>query len=271
MKLLKAPAPSSKKAAQEANGEESTSSGSNGRRPLCRPIICVCNDAYVPALRALHRDAVHVKMPPTSVTRVVQRMRHVCTQEGIKADTRSLSALAELCERDVRSCLNTLQFLRARGRPLDADALLDTSVGHRDITRSLARVLEDIFLLPKPTTRLAEQRQQQMHRPLTSLFASISSNGEADKIVQACFSNYLSAKYTDVTGGKVSATLDWIAFYDKMANHHDVVDLDEYLAAVPAAVHHLCAAAVKPYLDLTRVDSEVRASARLMCHCNTLL
>jgi hypothetical protein len=37
---------------------------------LKRPVICICNDAYVPALRSLRQIALIVQFPPTSSSRL---------------------------------------------------------------------------------------------------------------------------------------------------------------------------------------------------------
>lgn len=47
-------------------GEEST-------KILRRPIICICNDAYVPALRPLRQLAFIVHFPPTASARLELR------------------------------------------------------------------------------------------------------------------------------------------------------------------------------------------------------
>ena len=40
---------------------------------LKRPIICICNDPYVAALRQLRQQALVLKFPPTSVARLTSR------------------------------------------------------------------------------------------------------------------------------------------------------------------------------------------------------
>lgn len=74
-----------------------------------RPIICICNDLYAPALRPLRQYAriVRFRKPPTQF--IVARLREICERERLSADTRVLTTLVELTGGDVRSCLNTLQ------------------------------------------------------------------------------------------------------------------------------------------------------------------
>lgn len=276
LKLLDAP-PAGKRSRRAGRDDVDAADGEEGNapvgRPLCRPIICVCNDPYAPVLRALHRDALHVKLPPTTAARIVRRLRSVCSSEGITASTRFLSALTELCERDVRSCLNTLQFLRARALPLDPDALLvDGAVGRRDVARSLASVVDDVFVLPKTAARVSGALQQQLqdgaavHRRASELMTAVEGAAvDVDRVVAALFANYLGAKYTDIAAPRVAAALDWMAFYDRMAARFDEHELMPYHAVAPAAVHYVCATAVKPHIELGRVDGEVRFCDCLLC------
>eukprot|EP00899_Mesostigma_viride_P005430 jgi/Mesvir1/14889/Mv05494-RA.1 len=96
------------------SGGSSSSSSSSSR--LRRPIICICNDAFAPALRGLRSAALVFKFPPTNTQKLVARLQAVCKAEGVRAEARALTALADVTDQDIRACLNTLQFLHARGR-----------------------------------------------------------------------------------------------------------------------------------------------------------
>ncbi|CBI23422.3 unnamed protein product, partial [Vitis vinifera] len=51
---------------------------------LSRPVICICNDLYAPALRPLHQVAkVHIFVQPI-VSRVVSRLKYICNMERPK-------------------------------------------------------------------------------------------------------------------------------------------------------------------------------------------
>lgn len=53
---------------------------------------------------------VRFNKPPPAV--LVKRLKAVCAEEGLTADSRSLNKLAEVTGCDIRSCLNTLQVRR---------------------------------------------------------------------------------------------------------------------------------------------------------------
>jgi hypothetical protein len=68
---------------------------------------CVCR--YAPALRKLREVAQVLYVDKPDTHRLVARLKEICAREDLGADTRSLIALSELSENDIRSCLNTLQ------------------------------------------------------------------------------------------------------------------------------------------------------------------
>ena len=63
---------------------------------LQRPIICICNDLYAPALRNLRKECKLIKMTPPSAQRMVGRLQIICEKEKLKADRQALTLLHEL-------------------------------------------------------------------------------------------------------------------------------------------------------------------------------
>jgi chromosome transmission fidelity protein 18 len=121
--------------------------------PLQRPIICICNDAYVPALRPLRQIAqiYNLRKPEASV--LAKRLKCICDLEGLKADMRALVTLCEKADCDVRTCLNTLQFLKSnsggnRKFKISTEVIKEAPVGHKDCQKSLFSIWHDIFYVP---------------------------------------------------------------------------------------------------------------------------
>lgn len=79
---------------------------------LKRPIICICNDVYDPALRPLRQIAFVVTFPPIDSARLAERLVQVAQSERLKTDFGTLIALAEKSGNDVRCCISTMQFFR---------------------------------------------------------------------------------------------------------------------------------------------------------------
>jgi chromosome transmission fidelity protein 18 len=79
------------------------------KRPLLRPIICICNDQNANALAKLRPHARQIRYTRLADGHIVKRLREICELEGLRADTRALSTLVGVAKGDLRGCLNTLQ------------------------------------------------------------------------------------------------------------------------------------------------------------------
>jgi DNA polymerase III delta prime subunit len=88
-----------------------------------------------------------------------KRLKIICDHENVRADPRALSLLCEKTDCDIRSCLNTLQFInsmaKATAKPNDKSPLVtldlvrSMSMGQKDVHKSIYTVWEHIF---KPET-----------------------------------------------------------------------------------------------------------------------
>lgn len=74
-----------------------------------RPIIAICNDLYSSSLARLRQHARIIRFNRPPDIRLVKRLRDICEVEGMRADSRALSALVGIAQGDMRGCLNTLQ------------------------------------------------------------------------------------------------------------------------------------------------------------------
>ena len=98
------------------------SSSNTGRKgssvqALTRPLICICNDAYSPHLRPLRDIALVFKFDGTNEARLMSRLKVICRAEHMgDVSTASLAALCHATGNDMRSCINTLQFVATRQR-----------------------------------------------------------------------------------------------------------------------------------------------------------
>ncbi|EPQ30324.1 uncharacterized protein PFL1_01850 [Pseudozyma flocculosa PF-1] len=119
--------------------------GKQGHKPLLRPIICVCNDVYAPALRPLRPLAKLVRFNKAPTNIVVRRLRDICDAEGVEADTRGLSLLCELTGGDIRACINALEFAKTKDVYLTEAAVRNAAVGIKDTGTTVHRVWEMLF------------------------------------------------------------------------------------------------------------------------------
>ena len=79
------------------------------KRPILRPIICICNDINASSLAKLRTYALQIRFNRPSDIHIVKRLKEICQIESLKADSRALSTLVSVAKGDLRSCLNTLQ------------------------------------------------------------------------------------------------------------------------------------------------------------------
>ncbi|GAA5902001.1 Ctf18p [Sporobolomyces salmoneus] len=188
--------------------------GSKGKkdRPLLRPIICICNDLYAPVLRPLRPLAKIIRFQPPTNTMLTKRLRTICEFESMKAENKHLTLLVETAEGDLRSCLNTLQFIKRRGNVVDEKAIRSTSLGMKDTGTSSIQVLDRLF--KKPSRKKGVSTDD---RYVARLVRDVQTSGEYEKIAQGCFENYLLARDTDNEAfPRISDALDWLFFFDRL-------------------------------------------------------
>ncbi|KAK6039759.1 hypothetical protein COOONC_22737 [Cooperia oncophora] len=82
-----------------------------GKKAIRRPIICICNNMFTPALRELRAVALNVQVAATAKERLIQRLTVIAELEGVRIDRFALQRLVELCQCDVRFSINTLQYV----------------------------------------------------------------------------------------------------------------------------------------------------------------
>ncbi|GAA5833833.1 hypothetical protein JCM5353_003070 [Sporobolomyces roseus] len=205
--------------------------GSKGKkdRPLLRPIICICNDLYAPVLRPLRPLAKIVRFQPPTNTMLTKRLRTICEVEQMKAENKHLTLLVETAEGDLRSCLNTLQFIKRRGNVVDEQAIRSTSLGMKDTGTSSIQVLDRLF--KKPSRKKGVSTDD---RYVSRVVRDVQTSGEYEKIAQGCFENYLIARDTDNESfSRINDALDWLYFFDRLDGNLRTDRAYELLGYVP--------------------------------------
>lgn len=198
--------------------------GKEEKTVLLRPIICICNDLYVPSLRPLRLISLLLQFPPTSSQRLVQRLNFICGKETLKTDLTALMALCEKSGNDIRSCLSTLQFFKSKGHKMSALDVHKTFVGNKDSTKSHFTVWQELFQMPRPSVkRKSNNEDKGGSASLGSRFKNAlhlaMACGDYDKLQQGVFENYLSIKFKDAKFQNVQAGHDWFVFFDVMHQH----------------------------------------------------
>jgi chromosome transmission fidelity protein 18 len=189
-----------------------------GKELLSRPIVCICNDQYVPALRELRQHALVMVFPPTLQARLTHRLMEVCKKESLRASIPALTALCDKADNDIRSCLNTLQFLKRRMTEITVSAVQSASIGQKDTQKNLFTLWKDIFQLPtvKKQSMILRRSQKEISKSDRFLYIlyNVMSVGVVDKVLQGVFENYPSMRYRDPSMKMTSNVLEWMAFQD---------------------------------------------------------
>ncbi|XP_059834645.1 chromosome transmission fidelity protein 18 homolog [Hypanus sabinus] len=264
------------------DGKEAETPGIAGKKKkkeggiLRRPIICICNDQYVPSLRQLRQQAFTLVFPPTLPSRLVQRLHEIAIKNRMKADLGILMSLCDKAENDIRSCVNTLQFLHGRGtKELSMKMIQTAKIGLKDQNKGLFSIWQDIFQLPKPQRkRIGQESNLQSEawtgddqeswnslarttvNAVTQRFNHIlhlsTSTGEHEKITQGLYDNFLHMRFKDPSFSGVCLALEWLGFTDILNEKLLSVQnfqLMRYLPFLPVAFHMLFAASNVPRIS----------------------
>ncbi|KAJ3163636.1 hypothetical protein HDU86_000222 [Geranomyces michiganensis] len=275
---------------EDRQPKSSTSKKAATRRALLRPIICICNDPYAPVLRPLRHLAKVVNFRPPPMKTLARRLHEICRWEGLAADLRTLTALCEMTDGDIRSCLNTLQFMRKKTAVLTLDVLHGVDVGQKDVGRGLFVVWDEIFMLPavrgrkkinfvRDRTKETDQTDKYVDR-ISSL---VTSNGEYEKLLQGCHENYLRTKIFDTARvstapgveppkSKIEQAMDWLAIFDALnyrVNVQHVYGLSGYMPYPAVAFHKLFAGTARVRCEYPRADTTLYLAKQH--HSNVLM
>ncbi|XP_058497531.1 chromosome transmission fidelity protein 18 homolog [Solea solea] len=267
---------------KDGHGGEATTETAKKKKKketiLLRPIICICNDLYVPALRPLRQQAFLLTFPQTQPSRLTQRLAEISLQQGMKADTGTLMSLCEKTDNDIRSCINTLQFLHGRGhKQLNAKTIQCIAVGQKDQNKGLFHLWQEIFQLPRTKRkRIGEGFEEApgsgggAQRFQHILHLSYSS-GEYEKVSQGLYDNYLSMRVRDPNMHCVCEALEWLSFSDRlnqMIMHNQNFTLMKYLPFLSVTFHFLFAHTHVPRISYPHSHHE--ATSRLLSSRNAL-
>ncbi|KAF9904497.1 hypothetical protein EC991_002657 [Linnemannia zychae] len=284
--------------------EESSKAGGGGgrksnkkfaKKPLMRPIICICNDQYAPVLRPLRTIAQIYQFKKPSVRTVVNRLQQICEIEQVPSDTRAFGILYEMTEGDMRSCLNTLQFIKNKSRTsarltdnatqsstyktvasgggngggLTIEALTKSTIGRKDQNKSLFSVWEEIFQAAyarkmRSALKVMEEGREGLVKDDNNTYVSrmvslIQNNGDYDKLMQGCFENYPTMIFHDVAMGKVVEMTEWLAFYDQLnykVSSNFEYEVGGYMAYALTSFHRFFAGSVRQKIEYPRKDYE---------------
>ena len=254
---------------------------------LQRPIICICNDLYVPALRPLRQQALLVPFPPTLSTRLAQRLNDIAIKQKLKTDMTALLALAEKTDNDIRACLSTLQFFKSKSKYMRAVDVHKSNVGQKDARKSLRKLWEELFQIPRSSSKrkfvgsidiagnseefVQEESLSTLSARYTNILKSVQSCGDYEKMMQGAFENYLLVKFKDhMNLLNVRLGNDWMQFYDFMQQqlmHSQNYSTMGYLPYTFVAFHlYFAASGPKPQINWPNIQFEMKTKLQKSNH-----
>ncbi|EFJ48480.1 hypothetical protein VOLCADRAFT_104663, partial [Volvox carteri f. nagariensis] len=269
-----------------AGGAKRRGGGRKGsqQRPLCRPIICICNDLYAPALRPLRDIARVFHFSPPVSERLTARLVQICQAEQLEADPAALRLLVERTDRDVRACLNTLQFLARRGekagagggaaggrRTIDIKDIESLNIASKDTTQSAM----DMWTLLLSTSAAGRRRgggaggmaPGSAAGRLTELCNRLQDFGDYDLVLNGLHENLPRVRFMDINLSRTAEVEATIGLADVLLRSCRRTGDFSSLRFVPPLLANVRALAAQPerprQLAWPRLGAEVarRASA----------
>lgn len=231
---------------------------------LSRPVICICNDMFAPALRSLREVArVHTFVQP-STSRVVNRLKYICKKEGFKASAQGLTTLAEFTECDIRACLNTLQFLNRKKDFLNVVDIGSQVVGRKDMTSSIFDIWRAVLQKRKskvkgPTLDSCKQEGQNF----AQLHDIISHHGDYELGVEGIHENFLHLTYHDSAMEKTVKCLDFLCDSNLLTQRtmrSQQFFLYAYQPSIIISIQRLIAQIEKPNIEWPKSHQRYRAT-----------
>lgn len=240
-------------------------------KPLTRPVICICNDLYAPVLRPLRDIAkVFVVKPPRS-EKLVDRLQTICRREKLKADKSTLRGLIEKTECDIRSCLNTMQFIAKKQRTMKLSDIISVGAGQKDVSVGVFRIWKDLLHLrqgPSIIGKVAESDSQRCLRRYNTL----SDFGDQDLVIGGIYESLPSIILFDMALAKTSTVLENIQMVDciqRRVGRHQEFSLLKYLPACTLRVASVLAGPENPSVRWPRLLQSTRkdiAHRSMMIH-----
>ena len=125
-----------------------------------------------------------VKINQPGPAPLIKRLREICDNETLKADTRALTLLATVAKGDFRGCLNTLQMIHTRRQEATEHVIRCATVGMKETETTIQAVWNDIFL-PLSKKRVKELALSDLEKDkyVNRLARLVESSGTMDKVM----------------------------------------------------------------------------------------
>ncbi|KIL00951.1 hypothetical protein PAXRUDRAFT_821161 [Paxillus rubicundulus Ve08.2h10] len=214
------------------------------KRPLLRPIICICNDQNAHSLVKLRPHARQVRCTRPADIHIVKRLREICELEGLSADTRALSTLVGVAKGDLRGCLNTLQFIKSRNEGVTESLIRHATAGMKEADATATMVLNEIFsLLSRKRVKELAMGEEEEARYVNRLSRAIEGLNNFSSIANGCFAHYTNCQRHEPSMSRYERATEWLGTFDIFSSimySDGDFGLHVYLPYLLVPFHPLC-------------------------------
>uniref|UniRef100_A0A915BIB3 Chromosome transmission fidelity protein 18-like protein n=3 Tax=Parascaris univalens TaxID=6257 RepID=A0A915BIB3_PARUN len=236
-----------------------------GRKAIRRPVICICNNLYVPSLRELRSIALVLQMPHSEQHRLERRLLQIARCEHIRIETSAVAEIINICAQDLRSSINALQFIAVES----SSGVIDHNVVHSygEHETQLLKCGGEKSLFDAWRAVLEVGRHVDGHgrvldvstrtcrvQALCQRFAS-----ESDRFHSGLFANYLSTSCGSHNISSISAAACTFCDYDHLnyaVGHSQNYELMKYMFASSVRMHLLVASTQRLQLIFPVADQD---------------
>jgi chromosome transmission fidelity protein 18 len=241
---------------------------------LRRPIICICNHKYAPALRPLLPYAVHFNVEPPSSARLVARLKTILNKEKVSmmAGGSLLHQLVVSTGGDIRSCLFTLQFAAAESRSdKDLSQSLMNSLngsGLKDDRNDITSTITGVFRKVKSSAFESTTSKMVLSKGnagVARVMHAVEGFADDTTAINVLFMNVLRVSYIDPAFDRCSAAHELLSGADmSLGSEYSMLRVNTQ--PVAAGIHLLCRVEVKPKLTFSSremADSRYQQDANM--------
>ncbi|KIO32526.1 hypothetical protein M407DRAFT_213664 [Tulasnella calospora MUT 4182] len=236
------------------------------KQPLLRPIICICNDLWASSISKLRSIARIVQFRVPVPTQLVKRLRDICDIEGLKAESRALTLLANVAKSDFRGCLNTLQMIHTRRQEVTEVIVRNATVGMKEAETTTQAVWNDIFIpLSKKRIKDMGMIDEDSQKYVNRLARMVEASGTMDKVMTGCFAHYASLHHTDPSWKRYLRAQKWLTTFDlfssTMRTEQEYAVL-QYMPYMVVPMYSIFADSANPKVGNPRADWECHVKAK---------
>ncbi len=130
--------------------------------------------------------------------------------EGVsqrQVDDGALLCLCQICDNDVRSAINNLQFAVSSRRVITRDLLMRLNMAASASSHNFFRDLSDLLLFRAPNSGQSR---------FSALYDLTAVANHDDVLTDGLFTNYLSVPFSDSPVERAARMADWFCFYDSL-------------------------------------------------------